>query len=97
MRAVIALELKYKAPKADTMLEIVYTRWGKAAHITFFFSALLTNLLVSLSMLHLVSTQYSKYTYNRAATIGPPALGRLHKLFASQMYLGSCLMLYQIL
>lgn len=33
------------------MLEVVYVRWGRAAHITFFFFAVLTNLLVSLSML----------------------------------------------
>ena len=49
--AVVGLELKYKAPKAHTMLEVVYVRWGRAAHITFFFFAVLTNLLVSLSML----------------------------------------------
>ena len=49
--AVVAVELKYKAPKAHTMLEIVYVRWGRAAHIVFFFFAVLTNLLVSLSML----------------------------------------------
>ena len=47
----IALELKHKAPKAHTMLEVVYIRWGRTAHITFFFFAVLTNLLVSLSML----------------------------------------------
>ena len=49
--AVVGLELKHKAPKAHTMLELVYTRWGKPAHIVFFFFAVLTNLLVSLSML----------------------------------------------
>ena len=47
----VALELKHRAPKAHTMLEIVYVRWGPVAHITFFFFAILTNLLVSLSML----------------------------------------------
>ena len=50
-RAVIANELKYKAPHAHTMLELVYVRWGRAAHIVYFFFAVLTNLLVSLSML----------------------------------------------
>ena len=49
--AVIANELKYKAPHAHTMLELVYVRWGRAAHIVYFFFAVLTNLLVSLSML----------------------------------------------
>jgi hypothetical protein len=48
---VVALELKHRAPKAHTMLEIVYVRWGPAAHGVFFFFAVLTNLLVSLSML----------------------------------------------
>ena len=50
-RAVVANELKYKAPKAHTMLELVYVRWGPTAHIIYFFFAVLTNLLVSLSML----------------------------------------------
>ena len=49
--AVIANELKFKAPHAHTMLELVYVRWGRAAHIVYFFFAVLTNLLVSLSML----------------------------------------------
>ena len=49
--AVVALELKHRAPKAHTMLEIVYTRWGVLAHCVFFFFGVLTNLLVSLSML----------------------------------------------
>ena len=47
----VANELKYKAPKAHTMLELVYVRWGRTAHIIYFFFAVLTNLLVSLSML----------------------------------------------
>ena len=50
-RAVVANELKYKAPQAHTMLELVYVRWGRTAHIIYFFFAVLTNLLVSLSML----------------------------------------------
>ena len=49
--AVVANELKYKAPQAHTMLELVYVRWGRTAHIIYFFFAVLTNLLVSLSML----------------------------------------------
>ena len=31
--AVVALELKYRAPHAHTMLECVEVRWGTAAHI----------------------------------------------------------------
>ncbi|KAK9840778.1 hypothetical protein WJX81_004136 [Elliptochloris bilobata] len=49
--AVVALELKHRAPKAHTMLEIVEVRWGMFAHFTFFIFAVVTNLLVSLSML----------------------------------------------
>lgn len=29
----VALELKYKAPKAHTLLELVYVRWGREAHL----------------------------------------------------------------
>ncbi|CAK0787648.1 hypothetical protein CVIRNUC_010870 [Coccomyxa viridis] len=49
--AVVALELKYRAPHAHTMLECVEVRWGTAAHIVFFIFAVVTNLLVSTSML----------------------------------------------
>lgn len=31
--AVVALELKYRAPHAHTMLEIVEVKWGKASHV----------------------------------------------------------------
>lgn len=31
--AVVALELKYRAPRAHTMLECVEVRWGRGAHI----------------------------------------------------------------
>lgn len=34
--AVVALELKYRAPHAHTMLEIVEVRWGKVAHVVCF-------------------------------------------------------------
>ena len=33
LSAVIALEIKYKAPKAHTLLELVYVRWGRWAHM----------------------------------------------------------------
>ena len=29
----VALEIKYKAPKAHTLLELVYVRWGREAHL----------------------------------------------------------------
>eukprot|EP00891_Asterochloris_glomerata_P002745 jgi/Astpho2/2745/Aster-00924 len=65
--AVIALELKYRAPKAHTMLEIVKVRWGTFAHMTFFFFGIVTNLLVSTSMLQgcvaLVNTLSGTSTY----------------------------------
>ncbi|KAK9909531.1 hypothetical protein WJX75_003728 [Coccomyxa subellipsoidea] len=49
--AVVALELKFRAPHAHTMLEIVEVKWGKASHVVFFIFAVVTNLLVSTSML----------------------------------------------
>ena len=30
---VVALEIKWKAPKAHTLLELVYVRWGRIAHM----------------------------------------------------------------
>ena len=29
----VALEIKWKAPKAHTLLELVYVRWGRIAHV----------------------------------------------------------------
>lgn len=29
----VALEIKWKAPKAHTLLELVYVRWDKIAHM----------------------------------------------------------------
>ncbi|KAK9809017.1 hypothetical protein WJX72_007974 [[Myrmecia] bisecta] len=46
----MAIELKHKAPKAHTILEIIKLRWGKTAHVIFFFFAIFTNLLVTISM-----------------------------------------------
>lgn len=33
----LSAKLKMNAPNAHTWLEIVYARWGKAAHLTFMF------------------------------------------------------------
>ncbi|KAK9816495.1 hypothetical protein WJX72_001008 [[Myrmecia] bisecta] len=49
--AIMALELKHRAPKAHTILELVKIRWGTLAHWVFFAFAVFTNLLVSISML----------------------------------------------
>ena len=43
---VVAIELKHRAPKAHTFLEIVKLRWGKASHLVFFFFAILCALLL---------------------------------------------------
>lgn len=39
--AVVALEIKYKAPKAHTLLELVYVRWGPIAHVVSIFHPLI--------------------------------------------------------
>ena len=48
---ILAIEVKRKAPNAHTFLEMIYCRWGKAAHMTFLFFGLATNLIVSSMLL----------------------------------------------
>ena len=43
---ILAVEVKRKAPNAHTILEIVRARWGTAAHLTFLFFCILTNIIV---------------------------------------------------
>jgi Na+/proline symporter len=43
----IASKLKQHAPHCHTYLEIIRARWGAAAHITFLFFGLATNIIVS--------------------------------------------------
>ncbi|WVR04579.1 hypothetical protein IAU60_001587 [Kwoniella sp. DSM 27419] len=45
--AMLASKLKQHAPHCHTYLEIIRARWGKAAHLTFLFFGLTTNVLVS--------------------------------------------------
>jgi urea-proton symporter len=45
--AMLSAKLKMNAPNAHTWLELVYARWGKAAHFTFMFFGLSTNVIVS--------------------------------------------------
>lgn len=45
--AILAIEIKRKCPAIHTMLEIILVRWGTAAHLTFLFFGLLTNLIVT--------------------------------------------------
>jgi hypothetical protein len=45
--AVLAVEIKRKAPTAHTILEIVKQRWGTAAHLVFLVFCLLTNIIVT--------------------------------------------------
>ncbi|CAO3669074.1 unnamed protein product [Umbelopsis ramanniana] len=49
--AVLAIELKKRAPNAHTFLEIVYARYGKATHIIYLCFALATNIVVSAMLL----------------------------------------------
>lgn len=43
--AVLAIELKKRAPNAHTFLEIVYARYGKSTHIVYLCFALATNIV----------------------------------------------------
>lgn len=45
--AVLATELKRKAPSSHTFPEIIYTRFGKSSHKVFLFFALMTNTIVT--------------------------------------------------
>eukprot|EP00931_Biecheleriopsis_adriatica_P103353 TRINITY_DN781_c0_g1_i6.p1 TRINITY_DN781_c0_g1~~TRINITY_DN781_c0_g1_i6.p1 ORF type:complete len:686 (+),score=149.75 TRINITY_DN781_c0_g1_i6:132-2189(+) len=48
---VLAIEVKRHARTAHTVCEMVLARWGKAAHITFLFFALLANVIVTSMLL----------------------------------------------
>jgi Na+/proline symporter len=45
--AVLAIEIKRKAPTAHTVLEIIKARWGVPAHLVFLVFCSLTNLIVT--------------------------------------------------
>jgi Na+/proline symporter len=45
--AVIAFNVKARAPQAHTLLEVVRARWGYTAHKVFFFFAITTNVIVT--------------------------------------------------
>ncbi|KAJ7468098.1 solute symporter family transporter [Mycena latifolia] len=49
--SVLACKIKQNAPRCHTYLEIIYTRYGVAAHWVFIFFALLTNILVGSQLL----------------------------------------------
>jgi len=49
--AILAIELKRKAPNAHTFLEIINVRYGKAAHLVFLFFGLATNVVVTAMLL----------------------------------------------
>lgn len=43
--AVLAIELKRRAPNAHTFLEVVLVRYGKGAHTVYLLFSLLTNIV----------------------------------------------------
>ena len=51
MFSILACKVKQNAPQCHTYLEIIYTRYGVAAHVVFIFFALLTNILVGSQLL----------------------------------------------
>ena len=48
---ILAIEVKRRAPKAHTFLEIIKARWGTPAHMVFLFFGLSANLIVSAMLL----------------------------------------------
>ncbi|KAK5122543.1 hypothetical protein LTR85_003806 [Meristemomyces frigidus] len=51
MFSILACKTKMNAPRCHTYLEIVYTRYGKTAHLVFMFFAFVTNILVGSQLL----------------------------------------------
>jgi urea-proton symporter len=49
--AVLAIELKRRAPAAHTFLEVIRARYGKVAHIVYFVFGIMTNILVTAMLL----------------------------------------------
>jgi len=49
--SILSLELKLKAPKAHTYLEVIRIRWGKSAHIVFMIFAYLASIIVVASLI----------------------------------------------
>jgi len=49
--AILAVEVKRKAPHAHTFLEIINVRYGKATHLVFLFFGLATNIIVTAMLL----------------------------------------------
>ncbi|RUP47702.1 Sodium:solute symporter family-domain-containing protein [Jimgerdemannia flammicorona] len=66
--AILAIELKRKAPNAHTMLEIVNVRYGRPAHITFLFFGLATN---SMYLAPLSSPSYCSFLTNPEIFLRP--------------------------
>jgi SSS family transporter len=48
---ILAIELKRRARTCHTVCELVYVRWGKAAHLTFIFFCLVANVIVTSMLL----------------------------------------------
>jgi len=49
--AVLAIELKRRAPSAHTFLEVIRARYGKVAHLVYFVFGIMTNILVTAMLL----------------------------------------------
>lgn len=49
--AILAIELKRRAPTAHTFLEAVRARYGKVAHLVYFVFGMMTNILVTAMLL----------------------------------------------
>ncbi|KAI8912741.1 Sodium:solute symporter family-domain-containing protein [Gorgonomyces haynaldii] len=49
--AILAIQVKRRAPNAHTFLEIIRARYGKPAHLVFLFFGLLTNMIVTAMLL----------------------------------------------
>lgn len=51
MFSILACKVKQNAPRCHTYLEIIYTRYGRVAHLVFMLFAFVTNVLVGSQLL----------------------------------------------
>lgn len=89
---VLAIEVKRKAPRAHTFLEIILARWGHTAHKVFLMFAFLTNMLVTSMLLLGGSSTVSALTgvdINLASFLIPISVISCMKTFNYHIHLKS--------
>ena len=88
--SVLAVAIKMKAPRAHTIVELVYVRFGRAGHLVYMFFALATNVIATAMMLLGASqciTALTGMNIVAANFLLPVSVFRIHKNGRSQSYI----------